>query len=296
MLTGILKWIFKHFAPYFFGIFVGVGFFFLLKHFLPMLPEMPLLDWPKWYIAQEVPPAPAEQPDEHASAGEAAHEVQNGDVAAEVRATDLQAASVPSSVGQSAVGPMDQSTLDQAVHDAGAPAQERPDAAHDPRATQSDRMATSSSGTPSEAMEEEGPREARPHVSTNLPSQIAPSAPIAGAPIAGAPIAGAPVAKEERDARVEWQASERADSQKDSCGTAPGVPGMAMDRYLACQWRVNCLNRLSRARTLIEQDRQQCPTEGPNARSCVTYYRALEQQYHPAMCNNWPAYRAPGRW
>ena len=81
-----------------------------------------------------------------------------------------------------------------------------------------------------------------------------------------------------------------------SCGTPPDQPGRTMDQYLACQWRNNCLNRLSRARKMILRDKMLCPANGINAQSCLAYYHSLENQYHPALCNSWPAFQGPRGW
>lgn len=81
-----------------------------------------------------------------------------------------------------------------------------------------------------------------------------------------------------------------------NCGTPPNQPGRAMDQYLACQWRNNCLNRLSRARKMIQRDKTLCPVSGINAQSCLAYYHSLENQYHPALCNSWPVLQGPRGW
>ncbi|MEO5339072.1 MAG: hypothetical protein H7837_00945 [Magnetococcus sp. MYC-9] len=80
------------------------------------------------------------------------------------------------------------------------------------------------------------------------------------------------------------------------CGMPPSRPGPRMDQYLACQWRADCLNRLARARGMIEQERRRCPSGGSDAQACLAYYRSLEQQYHPSLCNGWSNGQMPGWW
>lgn len=236
MVIGLLKWIFKHFAPYVAGILVGVGFFFLLIRLLPMLPDAPVLDWPMGDANKEVSlPLPTE--------------------------TTQAVAPIPAPIPPSE-----------------AKAEERAPVVP-PEARQVPPVADAV--LPGRGVEV-----------ADMPAAMATEQPI-GAELDSDPVeklsAAVPPAKP-----VEQQKSSAQQVAQSDCGTPPMRPGRSMDQYLACQWRADCLNRLGRARSMIEQDKRRCPATGNEAQSCLAYYRSLEMQYHPSLCGGWSA--MPGRW
>lgn len=236
MVIGILKWIFKHFAPYVAGILVGVGFFFLLLYLLPMLPDVPVLDWPMGPANKEVAlPAP-------------------------IRTTQTEAPA-PATVSPSVVGA-------------------KPVAPVTPPDTRQASQVVKTAG-PDRRVEEESLSAA---MATEQPIETELDSDPVEVPIAPPP--SKPAAQKKTSAQ----------EAKSDCGTPPMRPGRSMDQYLACQWRADCLNRLGRARSMIEQDKRRCPQGGAEAQSCLAYYRALEMQYHPSLCGGWSAAPMPGQW
>ena len=249
MLTGILKWIFKNFVPYIFGISVGVGFFFLLVRVLPILPEASVLSWPMAYMTKEThAPQPAT---EKTSAGTV----------------------IPKAL-------RDPTLINNKTPETPAPQQPKP--AETTTALEGKiALDEKSSGTPA------GQNLARP---TSLATEQPPEENLPEE-------SAEPIAKQETKlATTNPTQTSPVRDKPTGCGIPPSRPGKAMDQYLACQWRENCLNRLSRARKMIERDKKRCPSNGANAQSCLAYYHALEQQYHPSLCGGWPVPQTSRRW
>ena len=247
MVSGFFKWIFRHFFPYLAGIFIGVGFFFLLDTFLPMLPAIPVVDW-SGRVAQKTV-APSEPiPQKKALPPLSGEEAPlSGEKTAQTTAMPTEPPSLPAPVVPLLV--------------------------EDTPASAADQMASLPEEIPEKRVEE-------------------PSAPLAGEQKAVERLS--PRAKAAQPALATKPAHEGGKPLE--CGVAPKRPGINMDRYLACQWRADCLNRLERARRLIEQDKRRCPTSGNNAQACLAYYRALAQQYHASLCSGWSMGRMPGWW
>ncbi|MEO5353762.1 MAG: hypothetical protein H7835_11210 [Magnetococcus sp. XQGC-1] len=277
-MTGLLKWIFKHFTPYIAGMLIGVGFFFLLVYLLPMLPEVSLHDWSTVAAKKEVSlPLPA----------------QSGAVVAPPAAAVAPASPTGAGVtgGTSEQSPKVTPTQPPLVASAPPVAPMPPVASAPPVAPMP------------------------PVTSAPPPSQQAPRFAEAGSvlsehPNRGAASADIVVTEQPLDSELERDpvemvvprqspakpsAGKYQESARPDCGAPPMRPGRQMDQYLACQWRADCLNRLDRARRMIEQDKKRCPTVGGEAQSCLAYYHALEQQYHPSLCGGgWPNAQMPG--
>lgn len=260
MLTRILKWIFKNIAPYLFGISVGVGFFFLVVRFAPVLPETSTLGG--LMVTQHV--------EERFSASLLA--LQNFFTEAE-------------EVSEPSVGTL-------------ASVEEPPGA---------ETIQPLESSEPSGADVEPEPETVVALDEVSREVTHVPPATVAEQPLES-PVESQMVDQMEQQESLVERIMEKTGEKEGGtghttpvventtplppkpvgCGAPPSRPGRAMDQYLACQWRENCLNRLSRARKLIQRDRKRCPTHGTNAQSCLAYYHALERQYHPALCSGWP--------
>ncbi|MBF0161835.1 MAG: hypothetical protein HQL88_06070 [Magnetococcales bacterium] len=272
MVSGLFKWTSRHFFPYVAGILVGVGFFFLLMDFLPNLPAIPAFDWPvagQKSVSLPVPPQPKPTPlPPGGSEATGAPPVQPAPlpvdrVASVPAAPPARAQTTPVETG---AGPVPPGAVVSLPHTPAAP---NTLATPDTLATEQplepewerDPVEMAASGA-----KKSQPPAARPQLAQSQVAQ----------PPAAQSIAGA--------------------GKLPECGTPPNRPGASMDQYLACQWRAECLDRLGRARRMIEQEQRGCPTVGVEAQACAAYYHALEQQYHPSLCNGWSNGRAPGRW
>ncbi|MBF0401636.1 MAG: hypothetical protein HQL90_12830 [Magnetococcales bacterium] len=289
MLIRLLKWILKQFAPYVAGILVGVGFFFMLIYFLPMLPTVSVLDWPTGLAQKEVAlPVPTQVPQRVAPVSETVSPSATVDAAPAPAAAPSVAApsvSAPSAAAPSAAAPS------VAAPSVSAPSVAAPSVTMSAVGQGSQKAVSGGGGDPVLTDQEMG----------NMPAALATEQPI-GAELDRDPVEMVPVTPtppkttaQESPAQRVVQNEPRPVAQNE-CGTAPMRPGPSMDQYLACQWRADCLNRLSRARQMIAQEKRGCPTVGNDAQSCLAYYHALEMQYHPSLCGGWSGAQMPGRW
>lgn len=323
MLTDILKWIFKNFAPYLYGISVGIGFYILLASVLPILPKAPVLSWPITpfpfaKIAKEAStPPPSTQNIFVASVVPTAPSNPTG-VRGETPAQNNGNTSPPPEPKKvSEHHALSKGKEDTKQH---SPAQE----AHSTRNllpersdTKAMRESTVTQGEGSSKKRvmstsiatQEGDTHKERIISTSIATQEGDASKerVVSASTSAA-TKQPPKGATEQTAKTTERATRKPTQAPPNkplvhkapkpmgCGSPPNRPGRIMDRYLACQWRENCLSRLSRARNMIEQDKRGCPTSGANAQSCLSYYRALEQQYNPTLCGGWPALHTPRMW
>ncbi len=81
-----------------------------------------------------------------------------------------------------------------------------------------------------------------------------------------------------------------------NCGTAPRYPGPEMDRFMACQWRNNCLANRTRTLAMLAQGRNECVMSGRNPVQCRDYFAAIEKRTNLESCNNPQAGYPVRRW
>ncbi|MBF0184479.1 MAG: hypothetical protein HQM06_08825 [Magnetococcales bacterium] len=299
--------------PYLFGALIGVGFFFLLMYVLPMLPEGPLFDLSLDKLALEMKmpdiklpfDLPWESSKKEVSApAKPATPAAAAPVVSTPPAVAAPVAPVaPPAVVAAPVATPPAATSAAAVKPSAATVAVVPVTPPAPAATVAAAVPAPASGsTRSETV-----------VNVPPPAPVAPPAPIKAPPVLQEQAVAAPpmdaelerdpveIVETQRNAQIAKAVENRppvpdntVSSRKD-CGTPPNRPGPGMESYLACQWRADCLARLERARSMIDQDRRRCPVSGNEAQACQSYYRALEQQYHPALCGGgWPGAQMPG--
>ena len=324
MLTGILKWIFRNFAPFLFGISIGVGFFFLLMHVLPILPAVSVIDWPMptAEIGQEAKKTDAPPSTPHMAAAQTSTPMTMPDLAAANKETpdkhviQPQEPAIAKEIKEPKTHTVTQKKAAQketATH-AAQPAVTETDASTQKKAASQDSV--TKEPPVSTTIEAKEPQQETPAKHTTVAVAETTAAPKNHTTGTENPVTGgwsgpntgtastitpqtAIMAQPTKPAMQQpsrMQPVPHETAKTSGCGTPPLRPGRAMDQYLACQWRENCLSRLQRARKMIERDKQQCPSSGANARSCLAYYHALEKQYHPTLCNGWPALQGPRRW
>jgi hypothetical protein len=85
-------------------------------------------------------------------------------------------------------------------------------------------------------------------------------------------------------------------SQPQGCGVPPRGPGVEMSRFMACQWRNNCLAYLSQSRAMNHQARNRCVMSGRNPVICRDYFNAMEQRFNVSSCNRPQAGYPVRRW
>ncbi len=112
-------------------------------------------------------------------------------------------------------------------------------------------------------------------------------------------------AKPEKNSRADSKSSSRVananstsslkDTKPRNCGFNPRYPGVEMNRFLACQWRNNCLATRSQSKAQLAQARHNCVMSGRNPLSCRDYFDNMEKRASLDSCNRpqttYPAYR-----
>ncbi|MBF0147748.1 MAG: hypothetical protein HQL84_04645 [Magnetococcales bacterium] len=71
----------------------------------------------------------------------------------------------------------------------------------------------------------------------------------------------------------------------ETCGAPPTRPGPEHERYLACLWRRNCQIRLDNYQKMIYQGLKSCPEHTIHAQTCRNFYRSLQLQNPPQICD-----------
>ncbi|MBF0194483.1 MAG: hypothetical protein HQL71_07975 [Magnetococcales bacterium] len=77
----------------------------------------------------------------------------------------------------------------------------------------------------------------------------------------------------------------KADLTPKNCGVQPMYQGVERNRFIACQWRNNCLASRLRAKAMFTQERNNCVLSGRNPFACKNYFDSMEKRYDPKDCN-----------
>jgi hypothetical protein len=75
------------------------------------------------------------------------------------------------------------------------------------------------------------------------------------------------------------------DFQPVQCGQSPRYPGPEMNKYMACQWRNNCLASRAQTKAMLAQGRKDCVMSGRNPIACRDYFDTIEQRTSLESCN-----------
>ncbi|MBF0358703.1 MAG: hypothetical protein HQL70_08840 [Magnetococcales bacterium] len=107
-----------------------------------------------------------------------------------------------------------------------------------------------------------------------------------------------PTDKPEKSRRIERKSSSsvaiaesrqnQSDTKPRNCGTSPRFPGVEMNRFLACQWRNNCLASINKSKAQFAQARHNCVMSGRNPLSCRDYFDKMEKRTSLDSCNRLP--------
>ncbi|MBF0110329.1 MAG: hypothetical protein HQL76_14255 [Magnetococcales bacterium] len=100
--------------------------------------------------------------------------------------------------------------------------------------------------------------------------------------------ASAPVEPDEQNTKGKPVFAPPANNARERCGSPPRWPGPDQERYLACIWRRNCLIRLENYQKMLEDGLKNCPQQSTHAPMCRNFYRSLQRQNPPQLCDTPP--------
>lgn len=88
------------------------------------------------------------------------------------------------------------------------------------------------------------------------------------------------------------------EEQPVDCGRPPRYPGPGpeLNKFLACQWRNNCLASQAKAKAMLVHGRENCVMSGGNPVACRDYFDSLKGRYNPEVCSNPQAGYSARRW
>ncbi|MBF0382011.1 MAG: hypothetical protein HQL69_13390 [Magnetococcales bacterium] len=81
-----------------------------------------------------------------------------------------------------------------------------------------------------------------------------------------------------------------------NCGAPPSYPGVERNRFIACQWRNNCLASRLRAKSMFARGRSDCVMSGRNPVACRDYFDSMEKRNDPRACNRLQSKQNATRW
>jgi hypothetical protein len=70
-----------------------------------------------------------------------------------------------------------------------------------------------------------------------------------------------------------------------NCGAQPRYAGVERNRFVACQWRNNCLATRLNSLAMLTQGRKNCVMSGRNPVACRDYFDSMERRNSLESCN-----------
>ncbi|MEO5331207.1 MAG: hypothetical protein H7839_04225 [Magnetococcus sp. YQC-5] len=313
-MIRFVSWMFRNFTPYFVGIAVGVGFFFLLTRYAPQpggvskTPTAPpssqvakSVPTSESNLTRSVPPAPvpsvAQVPSTILVPATIQAEKVQAPATLQAPATSMAPVKVQAPVTSSAPVVVQAPATTMAPVKVQAPV------------TSSAPVVVQAPATTMAPVKVQAPVTSSAPVVVQAPPVIS-SIPVA---VQAQPIVPAPTASVQTRTTPEVQSSTPAFG---SPGSAPSVshqvePGLNaqfvpstptaptssspqvavapsqpnVDWSPAGQWQRACLERLAWARRMVEEGVQRCPQSGYMRQNCLDYYRGLESRYQGVTCD-----------